>query len=400
MVSGKHRLTALKVEKAKQHGYLSDGHGLYLKIRKSGSKTWAYIWTKNSKRTEISLGSAAGAQQLSLAKAREEAEKIRQQIGDGLDPKAERNKEGPKTFLEVAEEFYSELLPTWKSKKTPQEWRRSLFHDSKELHAKPICEITDADCRKVVMPVWKRTPVTAKRVRNRLERVFSYAEAHGMREGRNPARWAGHFRELMVGSEKLKPKHLPSMPYKEVPNFILRLQDRGGLSALALEFTILTGARSGETLGAVWSEIDFEQKLWVLPPERMLKNGLEHSVPLTPRVLEILVQMHEVRVSEYVFQGYKPNRPLSNMAMTMLMRRMGEDKYVPHGFRTSFRTWCGDETDTPREVAEAALSHRVGNAVELAYSRGDALEKRRRLMPLWADYCAGNNKSEIVRLHG
>ena len=181
MVSGKHRLTALKVDKAKKHGYLSDGHGLYLKIRKGGSKTWAYIWTKDKKRTEISLGSAAGAQQLSLAKAREEAEKIRTQIGDGLDPVAERNKEAPKTFLEVVEALYSELRPTWKSEKTAEQWRRSLFHDCKALHAKPIISITDADCRKVVMPVWKRTPETGLRVRKRLERVLSYAEAHGMR---------------------------------------------------------------------------------------------------------------------------------------------------------------------------------------------------------------------------
>ena len=399
MVSGKHRLTALKVEKAKKHGYLSDGHGLYLKVRKGGSKTWAYIWTKDSKRTEMSLGSAAGAQQLSLAKAREEAAKIREQIGDGLDPRAERNKEAPKTFKEVAEALYSELLPTWKSGKTAEQWRRSLFHDCKGLHAKPINSITDADCRKVVMPVWKRTPETGLRVRKRLERVLSYAEAHGMREGRNPARWAGHFKEAMVGSEKLKPKHLPAMPYSEIPAFIIQLQEIGSISALALEFTILTAARSGETLGALWSEVDFEEALWTIPAKRM-KNGFEHCVPLTPRALEILQELHEVQMSEYVFPGARPHRPLSNMTLTMLMRRMGVTEYVPHGFRAAFRTWCGNETNTPREVAEAALSHRVGNSVELSYSRGDALEKRRRLMPLWADYCAGINSGYVVRLHG
>ena len=399
MVSGKHRLTALKVDKAKKHGYLSDGHGLYLKIRKGGSKTWAYIWTKDKKRTEISLGSAAGAQQLSLVKAREEAEKIRTQIGDGLDPVAERNKEDPKTFLEVAEALYSELRPTWKSEKTAEQWRRSLFHDCKGLHTQPIISITDADCRKVVMPVWKRTPETGLRVRKRLERVLSYAEAHGMREGRNPARWAGHFKEAMVGSEKLKPKHLPAMPYPEIPAFIKQLQKIGSVAAKALEFTVLTAARSGETLGALWSEIDFQEALWTIPASRM-KNGFEHNVPLTPRALEILREMHEVRMSDYNFPGMRPNRPLSNMTMTMLMRRMGVVEYVPHGFRAAFRTWCGNETQTPREVAEAALSHRVGNAVELAYSRGDALEKRRSLMPRWADYCAGVKDKKVVQLHG
>ena len=398
MVSGKHRLTALKVAKAKKCGYLSDGHGLYLKVRKSGSKTWAYIWTQAGKRTEMSLGSAAGAQELTLAQARDEAAKIREQIGAGLDPRAERNKEAPKTFLEVAEALLSELLPTWKSHKTAEQWRRSLLHDCKGLHAKPINSITDADCRKVVMPVWKRTPETGLRVRKRLERVLSYAEAHGMREGRNPARWSGHFKEAMVGSDKLKPKHLPAMPYNEIPAFISKLHEIGSISALALEFTILTAARSGETLGALWSEMDIENALWSIPAERM-KNGFPHLVPLTPRALEILRQMQEVRQSDYVFAGARPNRPMSNMTMTMLMRRMEVTEYVPHGFRAAFRTFLGNETNTPREVAEAALSHRVGSAVELSYSRGDALDKRRRLMPLWSDHCAGKEATKIVKLH-
>lgn len=398
MAKGKHRLTALNVEKAKKCGYLSDGHGLYLKVRKGGSKTWAYIWTAKGNRTEISLGSAAGAQELSLAKAREEAARIRKHIGNGLDPIAELNREETTTFKEVVELLLAELLPTWKSGKTAKQWRRSLMHDCEPLHDKKIDAISDADCRKIVLPVWKRTPETGLRLRKRLERVLSYAEAHGMREGRNPARWAGHFREAMVGSNKRKPQHFPAMPYNEIPAFIKRLQENGCVSAIALEFTILTAARSGEALGAVWSEIDFDNALWSLPAVRM-KNGYPHDVPLVPRALEILRAMYEVRTSKYVFAGARPNRPLSNMAMTMLMRRMGEKEYVPHGYRAAFRTFCGNETNTPREVAEAALSHRVGSAVELSYSRGDALEKRRRLMPIWANHCAGKNSGEIVRLN-
>ncbi|MDB2439170.1 integrase arm-type DNA-binding domain-containing protein [Hellea sp.] len=398
MAIGKHRLTALKVEKAKQCGYLSDGHGLYLKIRKGGSKTWAYIWTQAGKRTEMSLGSAAGAQQLSLARARDVAAKIRQQIGDGIDPRAERTKEAPKSFLEIGQALLSELKPTWKSQKTVEQWQRSLLVECEGLHAKPINSITDAECRKVVIPVWKRTPETGLRLRKRLERVLSYAEAHGMREGRNPARWEGHFKEAMIGSDKIKRKHFPAMPYVEIPDFIKRLQELGGTSALALEFTILTVARSGETLGALWSEIDFDEALWSIPAERM-KNGFPHTVPLTPRTLEILRQMQGFRQSDFVFLGAKPNRPMSNMTMTMLMRRMKVTDYVPHGFRAAFRTWCGNETNTPREVAEAALSHRVGSAVELSYSRGDALEKRRRLMPLWASYCKGEQSGDVVPLY-
>ena len=398
MVSGKHRLTVKKVENAKKWGYLSDGAGLYLKVRKSGAKTWAYIWTQNHKRREMSLGSAAGAQALSLADAREEAEIIRNQISSGIDPMEERNKEAPKTFLEVSELLLSKLVPTWKSHKTEEQWRKSLLVDCEPLHKLLIESITDVDCRKVVMPVWERTPETGLRLRKRLERVLSHAEALGMREGRNPARWEGHFKEAMVGAYKIERKHFPAMPYNEIPAFVAELQSFDTIPSMALEFTILTAARSNETLGAVWSEMDLEQALWRIPAERM-KNNSPHTVPLTDRALEILHALNDVRHSDYVFPGKRPKRPLSNMTMTMLMRRKGYGEYVPHGFRASFRTWCGNETNTPREVAEAALSHRVGSAVELAYSRGDALEKRRKLMPLWSDYCLGKEVGEIVRLH-
>ena len=220
-----------------------------------------------------------------------------------------------------------------------------------------------------------------------------------MREGRNPARWEGHFKEAMVGNEKMKRKNFPAMPYAQIPTFIHELRGIDSVSARALEFTILTAARSNETLGAQWSEIDLDAALWSIPAQRM-KNGHPHVVPLTERALGILRDLNEIRISDYVFPGKRPKRPLSNMSMTMLMRRMGHGEYVPHGFRASFRTWCGDKTNVPREVAEAALSHRVGSAVELAYSRGDALEKRRKLMPLWSDYCAGAQSENVVRLRG
>ena len=395
MVTGKHRLSVKKVQNAKKWGYLSDGAGLYLKVRKSGAKSWAYIWTQDKKRKEMSLGSAAGAQALGLADARKEADLIRSQISAGIDPIAERKKEAPKTFLEVAEMLLSKLTPTWKSQKTAEQWRKSLLADCKPLHSLLVEAITDADCRKVVMPVWEKTPETGIRLRKRLERVLGHAEALGMREGRNPARWEGHFKEAMVGANKIQRKHFPAMPYADIPSFILQLQQIDSIPARALEFTILTAARSNETLGAQWSEIDFENALWSISAKRM-KNNHEHIVPLTDRVLEILRAMHEIRHSDYVFPGKRPKRPLSNMSMTMLMRRMGYGEYVPHGMRAAFRSWCGDKTNVAREVAEAALSHRVGSTVELAYSRGDALEKRRKLMPLWSDYCAGKSSASVV----
>lgn len=403
MATGKHRLTARKVETVKKCGYLSDGAGLYLKVRASGAKSWAYIWTGNGIRTEKSLGSATGATALSLKLARVKAETIRDQLAQGIDPFQERVV--IPTFLETAQEYFDKLSPGWKSAKTREQWKRSLFVDCKSLHALPVDKIKDADCRKVVMPVWERTNETALRLRKRLERVLSYAESHGWRESPNPARWAGHFKEQMIGADKVETKHFPALPYSEIPNFLVQLHEIESVTALALEYLILTACRTGEVLGALWQEIDIEHALWVIPATRM-KNGNEHTVPLTARCLEIIEAMRPLRrvyatsKNDYIFPGQRPGRPLSNMSLVMLMRRMGYGDYVPHGYRAAFRTWCGNETNTPREVAEAALSHQVGSAVELAYSRGDMLEKRRRLMPLWADYCAGKQIGEIVRLHG
>ena len=267
------------------------------------------------------------------------------------------------------------------------------------MHRKAINSVTEADCRAIVVPVWEKTPETGRRLRKRLERIFDYASAHGWREGINPARWAGHFKEVMVSDRNAKKTNFPAMPYSEVPAFIRELQDKDTIAAMGLEFLILTATRSNETLNAVWSEIDFETATWLIGAERM-KNGVSHDVPLSDRAMEILKRLYELRQNEYIFFGKRPNRPLSNMTFTMLMRRMGYGHYVPHGLRAAFRTWCGNETNTPREVAEAALSHRTGDATELAYSRGNALEKRRRLMPRWAAHCAGDVQADVVKLHG
>ena len=399
MAKNIHRLTDVEVKNRAIHGNLSDGGGLYLKTRNNGNaKSWLFRWSACGKRNELTIGSALGANRLSLAQARKEAALIRDQIGAGLDPREERKREAPKTFLEMAEAYMKELEPTWKHPKTSLAWKRSLLTECKPLHNRAIDTITDSDCRSVVMPVYKRTPDTATRLRKRLETILGYAEAHGMRSGINPARWEGHFKPLMVGSTRQKRSHYPSMPNNEVPAFIDDLKSIGTVASYALEFLILTCVRSNNVLKAEWSEIDFENALWSIPADKM-KNGYAHEVPLTERALEILNIMHETRVSEYVFPSTRGGKNMSDMALTMLMRRRGFGDYVPHGFRSSFRTWCGNETQTPREVAEAVLAHRVGSAVELAYSRGDALEKRRRLMPLWSDHCAGKQAGDVVRLN-
>lgn len=320
MGKGKHKLTAASVNARKNAGYLSDGHGLYLKVRKTGSKSWTHIWTVQGRKREMGLGSAAGPQALSLAQARQYADKIRLQIGDGLDPFQERDRAAVLTFGEVADIVGNELAATWKSEKSLQQWNRSIHVHCKSILKTPVNSVTEAQCRAIVIPVWKRTPETGRRLRKRIETVLSYAEGDGMREGLNPARWEGHFKSKMLGDKNIKRNHFPAMPYAEVPAFISQLHAIDSIPALALEFLILTATRSNETLGALWSEIDLEAALWGIPAERM-KNSFPHVVPLSPRALEIIERLNTLRVSDYVFAGKKPNSPLSNMTLTMLMRR-------------------------------------------------------------------------------
>jgi len=250
----------------------------------------------------------------------------------------------------------------------------------------------------VLAPIWQTKQETASRVRGRIERVLDAAKAKGLRSGENPARWRGHLDHLLSKRRKLARGHHPAMPYPDVPAFMAALGERDAVAALALRFTILTAARSGEVLGARWSEIDRTTKTWVVPAERM-KAGREHRVPLTDRACEILDALQAVRSGDYVFPGQPQGRPLSSMAMEMLLRRMKVESATVHGFRSSFRDWAGEATAFPREIAESALAHTVGDATERAYRRGDALEKRRLLMDAWARF-VGAEQGEVIVLRG
>ena len=266
---------------------------------------------------------------------------------------------------------------------------------------RPVSEINTNDVMMVLRPMWERVPETASRTRSRIEAVVNYAKSQNLREGENPAAWKGHLEFSLPKRKKSDKKHFPAMHYDKVSAFVSRLSRHEALSARALEFAILTAARTKETLHAVWTEFDLEAAVWTLPPERMLKNHLEHRVPLSPRAMEILTPLHELRSSVYIFPGMKPNKPLSLMSMEMLMRRMKIENATPHGFRSSFRDWAGDKTSFPRELAEVALSHIVGSDVEREYRRSDALEKRRALMLAWSDYCSGDyDDGKVVQLHG
>jgi integrase len=249
----------------------------------------------------------------------------------------------------------------------------------------PVNMIETEEVLRVLKPVWEKIPETASRLRGRIERVLDAARAKGLRSGENPARWRGHLDMLLSPRQKLTRGHHAAMPYAELPAFIARIRDRDGVAARALEFVILTAARSGEVLGLRWSEIDLQNRIWTVPATR-IKAGREHRVPLSPSAITILEAMRVGRVSDHVFPGYRPERPLGDMALHMVLKRM-EIPYTVHGFRSTFRDWCGEATNFPREVAEAALAHVVGDQTERAYRRGDALEKRRKLMDSWAGFC-------------
>lgn len=385
-MAGIHKLSARKVSTIQKPGRISDGAGLYLYVKKSGRKSWVFMWAKNGVRREMGLGSYPT---ISLSKARDKAQVQRQIVADGGDPlvlkKKVKTTEKVVTFGEAADHLVETLKSDWTNEKHGQQWKRTISHYCKEIRVIPVNEIETDDVLKVLKPVWTAKEETARRLRSRVERILDYSTAHGWREGENPARWKGHLKDLLPKRDVSKKSNFASMPYEKIPEFLKALGEQEGVARLALEFTIHTAARTNETLGATWDEIDFENKVWNIPAERM-KGKQAHIVPLTSKSLDILTDAKAIKLSDYVFPGARANRPLSNMSMNMLMRRMKIEDVTVHGFRSSFRDWCGDKTDFPREVAEAALAHKVGNKVEQAYRRRNALEKRSSLMAEWSTY--------------
>ena len=343
---------------------------------------------------------------VTLLKARENSQSARELIASGIAPIKHRKENITKTFGQVADALIQKLEQDWKKetgrnawlKKNQQQWNRSLVHYCSRIRSTPIRDIDTQDILQVLKPIWTAKYETARKTRARIERVFDYAAAHGWHNGENPALWKRHLKDILPQRDIKAVKHFEAMPYENIPKFIKTIQAKATLPAMALEFTILTAARTGETLGATWPEIDFEKSMWTIPPYRM-KSKQEHKVPLTGHLTTLLANLKETATSDYIFAGNRPDRPLSNMSMAMIMKRMQETATV-HGFRSSFRDWCGDKTNVSREVAEAALAHKVGNSVEQAYRRRDALEKRRSLMKNWETYCLGEPINKVVKLHG
>lgn len=413
------RLNSRSVAAITKPGRHADGGNLYLVVGPSGTKAWAFLfrWKEDPSKPgagrlrELGLGPL---QSVSLARARELAAAAREQVAAGVDPIAARRKVREKgaapSFGEIAEAHIATMAPAWRNPKHLEQWRTTLsvqraadgaYVDSGHcvgLRDKPVADITTEDVLSTLTPIWATKNETASRLRGRIEAVLDAAKAKGLRSGENPARWKGHLALTLPKRQKLQRGHHEALPYEEVPAFLKRLRLVRGMSALALEFLILTAARSGEVRGARWSEIDLKARIWTVPAGRM-KAGRPHRVPLCDRSLEVLQVMAQLAhgPDDLVFPGQKRGQPLSDMSLTALLRRLKLDVTV-HGFRSSFRDWAGDATAFPREVAEAALAHAVGDATETAYRRSDALEKRRKLMEAWGDYLQAPKQDGMAAL--
>jgi integrase len=384
------RLSVRAAEAQKTPGKYADGGNLYLIVEQGGSKRWAFIYKRAGKFTEIGLG---GFGMTTLSAARRKAETYRQMLGDGLDPLVEKRKlllsrqqKQLPTFKEFADALIRDLLPGFRNDAHKRQWQQTVAVYASPLHDIAINAITADHVLAVIKPMWASKNATAARLRGRIERILDAAKVKGLREGENPARWKGHLDQLLPKPNKLARGHHAALPYKDLPEFMAKLRTMHLMTAFALEFCILTAARTGEVLGATEAELHRAQALWIVPAVR-IKAGREHRVPLCKRALELAELAAPYRTGEYLFSGARQGRPLSDTVMFRLLHSMGFGAYTVHGFRSTFRDWVAEETDFQREVAEAALAHIVGDETERAYRRGDALEKRRKLMDAWAAFC-------------
>lgn len=413
-------LSPKAVEAAPRAKTLSDGGGLYLRMDNKGGKRWVFRYTRpgGGKVNEVGLGSFP---EVSLANARKARQVQHDWLATGVDPAeakeseraAQRADREKPTFGEAADLYIRERIePKSRNEKHIYQWRQTLGDQyCKALRSLRVDKVQTDDVVAVLMredskrvggdqvrgKLWTLKNETASRLRGRIEQVLDYATWKKWRTGDNPARWAGCLEYELPELGDIKPRRQPAMPYKDVPSFVSALRGRNTVSARALEFAILTAARSGEVRGATWEEIDLDHSVWTIPDARM-KAGNEHRVPLSGRAIEILKEMapDEALRHGWIFPGTKPGAPISVMVFNMLMRRMGVTGATTHGFRSSFRDWAGDEGGFDRELAEFALAHVVGNKVERAYRRDTAFMRRAAMMEAWAGYCAGVRPADNV----
>ena len=388
-------LSALEVSRLTAPGHHAVGGvaGLYLYVLDTGARSWVLRTMVGEKRRHMGLG---GYPDVPLAQAREKARAAKGEVSQGTDPIAQRaalasqlraQQATQKTFEEAAKAYMEAHEKAWKNPKHRAQWGSTLkTYAYPHIGSLLVKDIDQEHVMKVLEPIWATKTETATRLRGRIESVLDWATTRKYRSGENPARWKGHLDNLLPApSDIQKVESHRAVDYNDMAQFMADLRVREGLAARALEFAILCASRSGEVRGALWSEINREKAIWTIPAERM-KAGKEHRVPLSTPAVKLLEALPRSDSSDLVFAG-ADDKPLSDMALTAVMRRMEVDA-VPHGFRSTFRDWVGDCTNHPRDVAEFALAHKLSDKVEASYRRSDALEKRRQMMEEWADFCA------------
>jgi integrase len=391
------KLTPQYVSRETKPGKYGDGGGLWLEIDDGGAKSWSFRYTMDGRAREMGLGPL---HTISLKQARDRALECRTLKLDGIDPIEHRRAQRAAqrlaaaksiTFDECRDAYIQAHQDGWRNAKHGAQWTATLkAYATPTIGKLSVSAVDTSLVIKVLEPIWKTKTETASRVRGRIESILDWAKVRGFRDGENPARWRGHLDKLLPKRSKVqKTEHHAALPYAEIGAFVSDLHGQAGVSPAALEFLILTTSRTGETLGARWPEIDMAAKLWTVPGERM-KTGREHRVPLSERAIAILKNMEKQRAGAdaFVFPGTKSGAPLSNMALLQLLKRMDRGDLTTHGFRSTFKDWCAEQTNFANEISEAALAHIVGDKVEAAYRRGDMFEKRRRLMDAWAKYCS------------
>jgi integrase len=402
------KLSAVEVAKAKGPAVLHDGGGLYVRVSATGAKSWVFRFQLDGKRRDMGLGPYPD---ISLAEARSKASAHRKQRHDGIDPLDAKEAQRQayrlsiakgRTFRDMAEEFIGRNEAGWRNAKHRQQWRNTLqTYVYPQLGELAVGAIDTGLVVQVLDPIWAEKPETASRVRGRIEAVLDAATVRGFRQGPNPAQWKGNLAHILPPRAKVRSvEHHAALAFDDMPAFLTILRGRQGMAAQALEFAILTAARTGEALGTTWAEIDLTAKVWTVPAKRM-KGGREHRVPLPEAALAVLENVRplafqkgdEPSPAAPVFPGLRRALPMSNMVFLMLLRRMGRSDFTAHGFRSTFSDWAAERTAYPREVVEMALAHAVANKVEAAYRRGDLFEKRRRLLADWAAFCSAPEPS-------
>ena len=388
------RLSAIKVSRAKAKGLYADGGGLYLRVADGGSKGWVFRFKANGRLRDMGLGPA---HTLSLAEAREAATECRKLRLQGIDPIDRRHSQraaarvagaSAMTFRQCADAFITSHEAGWGNAKHRQQWANTLAqHVHPVIGRLPVHAIDTPLVLKVIEPLWTTIPESASRIRGRIESILDWARVRGYRAGENPARWRGHLDHLLPARSKVRRvEHHAALPYVVVGGFMGKLRQESSIAARALEFLILTAGRLGEVRGATWDEVDLSSRTWTIPAERM-KAKKEHRVPLGDAAVAVLKRMHNVRHSDLVFPGTLAGKQIAPMTMWLLVKRLADVDVNIHGFRSTFRDWAAEQTAFPAELAEMALAHSVGSAVEAAYRRTDLFDKRRKLMDAWAEFC-------------